>query len=288
MNLQHTGRQTGERIAEFEDLLDHHRDGIWWCHRSPLVKDDRATESSVMILIGTNNMSRRPESAKAKWESRLVCLLTAIWQILQCTVLTICTIPMDTRLHLAATRRLNERTVNLNNIVRNLASCNAEILVLMVLEYELRALSQTRFTVNAVHFNTTEGQAWMTREFQERLDELEVELLDTGVLSADAAADVRAISTFIHPSLETRLRSVPAVSQTVRSSRDPEARSDEIERLGESPARRTMHPRRRLGPVNQIDAPGPSHAGAPARRAERHIGRGPLMWTRPRPSPWHV
>ena len=71
----------------------------------------------------------------------------------------------------------------------------------------------------------------------------------------------------------------------MRSSRDSEARSDVMKRLGESPARKTIHPRRRLGPVNQVDAPGPSHAGAPAPRAERHIDRGSSMWTRPRPSP---
>ena len=112
--------------------------------------------------------------------------------------------------------------------------------------------------------------------FQEQLDKLEIELSDTG-----------AISTFLPPSLKTPLGSVPAVSQTGRSSRDPEARSDVMERLGESPVRRTIHPRRSLGPVTQVDAAGPSYAGAAAPSAERHIDRG-LMWTRPRPSPCHV
>ena len=82
----------------------------------------------------------------------------------------------------------------------------------------------------------------MSRLFQELLDELERELFDIGVLSVDTAADVRVISTFVPPSLETCLRSIPAVSQTVRSSRKSKARSDVMERLGESPARRTKLP----------------------------------------------
>ena len=162
--------------------------------------------------------------------------------------------------------------------IRNLASRNAGKLVLMDLEYELRSLGQPRFTVDGIHFDTIEGQAWMSRVFQERLDELEFDLTDTGVLSVDAAADVRVISTpFVAPSLETRLGSVVAVSQTGRSSRNPETRSDAMEQLDESPARRPV----------QFDAPSPSHAGAP-HRAECLIDRRSLMWTRPRSSPWYV
>ena len=163
---------------------------------------------SGMILIGTNNVSRGPDLEKARWENILVCMLTAIWQKFRCTVLTICTIPICTRLHLAATRRQNERTVAWKIIVRNLVSCNAERLVLMDQEYELRALDQFRFNVDGIHFDTVEGQAWMMRVFQERLDKLEIELSDTGLLSVDGAAHEQTITTFVSPSLETRLGSV--------------------------------------------------------------------------------
>ena len=61
----------------------------------------------------------------------------------------------------------------------------------------------------------------------------------------------------------------------MRSSCDPDARSVAMKRLAESSVRRTTHPRRRLGQVNQVDAPGPS-------QAVRHIDRRFLMWTRPR------
>ena len=49
----------------------------------------------------------------------------------------------------------------------------------------------------------------MSRNFQERLDELEVELFDTGVLRREETAN---------DNLETRLGSVPAVPQGPQSS----------------------------------------------------------------------
>ena len=91
----------------------------------------------------------------------------------------------------------------------------------------------------------------MNRVFQERVDEIEVELFDTGALRTELATDVQAISTFVPPNLETRMRSSPAVPQVMQSSSEQEQSSDVLDRLGEAPARRTVHPRRRLGPVNQ-------------------------------------
>ena len=87
-------------------------------------------------------------------------------------------------------RRHNERVVRWNNIVRNLASCEAGRMILMDLEHELRALDQARFTTDDMQFDSIEGQGWMNRVFQERLDELEVELFDTGALRTVEATNV--------------------------------------------------------------------------------------------------
>ena len=116
----------------------------------------------------------------------MVCLLTAIWQKFHCTVLIICTILMGTRLHLAATRRQNERTVRWNNTVCNLPSRNPGRLVLMDLEYELRAQDQPRFTVDGIHIDTIEGQAYMNSVLQERLNELEIDWSDRGETGNEA------------------------------------------------------------------------------------------------------
>ena len=73
--------------------------------------------------------------------------------------------------------------------MRNLARHNAGRNVLMDLEPELRAMIQARLTTDGIHFDSIERRGWMTRVFQERLDELEVELFDTGVLRVEEATN---------------------------------------------------------------------------------------------------
>ena len=76
------------------------------------------------------------------------------------------------------------------------------------IEHEVRAMDQARQTIDSI-----EGQAEssnrvfqeLNRVFQERLDEMEVKLFDTGVLKKDETTNEPAISTFVPPNLETRL-----------------------------------------------------------------------------------
>ena len=52
---------------------------------------------NVMILVGTNDISRGSDEQEALWESMMVCLFTNLWQKFSCAVLTVCTVPMNTR-----------------------------------------------------------------------------------------------------------------------------------------------------------------------------------------------
>ena len=209
---------------------------------------------NVMILVGTNDISRGSDEQEALWESMMVCLFTTLSQKFNCAVLTVCTVPMNTRSLTASGRRHNEGVVRWNNILRNLASRNAGRMILMDIEHELRAMDQARLTTDGIHFDSIEGQAWLNRVFQERLDELEAELFDTGVLKKEGTVSDAVITTFVPPSLETRLGTVPAVTNyRQQSSSEPGRRTDVQDRLGEAPMRRTIHPRRRIGPVNPIE-----------------------------------
>ena len=253
----------------------------------------------MMILVGTNDISRGSDEQEALWESMMVCLFTTLWQKFNCAVLTVCTVPMNTRSLTASGRRHNEGVVRWNNILRNLASRNAGRMILMDIEQELRAMDQARLTTDGIHFGSIEGQAWLNRVFQERLDELEAELFDTGVLKEEGTVSDAVITTFVPPSLETRLGTVPAVTNyRQQSSSEPGQRTDVQDRLGEAPVRRTIHPRRRIGSVNPIEeTAGTSRSDTRSdtrsettstSREERRPGRGSLMWSRPIPSPWHV
>ena len=81
-------------------------------------------------------------------------------------------------------------------------------MILMDLEHELRALDQARFTTYGINFNSIEGQAWIDSVLQDKLDKMEVELIDTGALRTEEATNMQAISNFVPPKLETRLGSV--------------------------------------------------------------------------------
>ena len=165
---------------------------------------------NVMILVGTNDISRGSDEQEALWESMMVCLFTTLWQKFNCAVLTVCTVPMNTRSLTASGRRHNEGVVRWNNILRNLASRNSR----------------------------------------------------------------------------------------QQSSSEPGQRTDVQDRLGEAPMRRTIHPRRRIGPVDPIEeTAGTSRSDTRSdtrsettsnSREERRPSRGSLMWSRPIRSPWHV
>ena len=92
------------------------------------------------ILIGTNNISRSSDEEEALWESMMVCWFTTLWQKFNCAVLTVGTVPMNTRTLTGTRRRHNEGVIRWNNILRNLASQNAGRMILIDFEHELRAM----------------------------------------------------------------------------------------------------------------------------------------------------
>ena len=55
-------------------------------------------------------------------------------------------------------------------------------MIFVDIEHKLRAMDQARLTTVGIHFDSIDGQTWLNRVFQERLDEMEVELFDTVVL----------------------------------------------------------------------------------------------------------
>ena len=189
------------------------------------------TIPNVMILVGTNNISRSSDEEAALWESMMVCLFSTLWQRFNYAVLNVCTVAMSTKMLTATGRRHNEGAIRWNNILRNLAGRNSGRMILMDFEHELRAMDQARLTTDGIHFDSIEGQAWLNKVFQERLDESEVELFDTEVLKKEETSNKPTISTFfVPPNLETRLGTVPAVTTySPQSSSEPGQKTDNSE-----------------------------------------------------------
>ena len=55
-------------------------------------------------------------------------------------------------------------------------------MIFVDIEHKLRAMNQARLTTDGIHFDSIDGQTWLNRVFQERLDEMEVLFFDTVVL----------------------------------------------------------------------------------------------------------
>ena len=67
----------------------------------------------MMILVGTNNISRSLDEEEALWESMMVCLFTTLWQKFNCAVLTVCTVSTNARNREKAQRRSSQMEENL-------------------------------------------------------------------------------------------------------------------------------------------------------------------------------
>ena len=81
---------------------------------------------------------------------------------------------------------------------------------IFVIVMELRAMDQGRLTTDGIHFDSFEGQAWLNRVFQKRLDEMEVKLFDTGVLKKEETTNEPAISNLCAPSLRNTFGNGPS------------------------------------------------------------------------------
>ena len=112
-------------LSNLGTLMGHHGDGLWRRDDSPIISDGELMNPgkipNVMILVGTNDISRGSDEQEALWESMMVCLFTTLWQKFSCAVLTVCTVPMNTRSLTASGRRHTEGVMRWNNILRNLA-----------------------------------------------------------------------------------------------------------------------------------------------------------------------
>ena len=84
----------------------------------------------VTIMMGTTNASRNSEAEECRWEAMLACLLTAVWQKIQCAVLSVCTLPKIAKTQQASARRHNGRVIRWKNIICSLARRNAGRLIL--------------------------------------------------------------------------------------------------------------------------------------------------------------
>ena len=257
---------------------------------------------TLVIMLGTNDVSRAPVTPECKWEPLLVCLLNELKEKYMPRFVVLCTIPQNPLVGTTVADFMNGNVTRWNEMIRNLVRSNPGELRLLDLENTLRMIDHIALTRDGIHFNTQRGRHWMNDVFQTQLREMEQESRATSSLARTSSTTGGSrIRASVPESLVNRLG--PLAMETAVAT--PTAPSSNVrERLGTAPPPRTQPLESRLGrsvvqnrnnsqTVSRRNDPpataSPASAAGPSTSAVPAEGVEPgslLLWNRSDPSHW--
>ena len=199
---------------------------------------------TLVIMLGTNDVSRAPVTPEGKWEPLLVCLLNELKEKYRPRLVVLCTIPQNPEVGTPVADFMNGNVTRWNEMTRSLVRSNLSELRLMDLENMLRMIDHLTLTRGGIHFNTQQGRRWINDVFQTQLREREQELRTTSSLARTSSTGGGRVRGNVPESLSNRLG--PLAMQTGAAA--PVAPSSDVrERLGTAPPPRTQPLESRLG-----------------------------------------
>ena len=256
---------------------------------------------TLVIMLGTNDVSRAPVTPESKWEPLLVCLLNELKEKYRPRFVVLCTIPQNPLVGTTVADFMNGNVTRWNEMIRNLVRNNPGELRLLDLENTLRMIDHIALTRDGIHFNTQRGRHWVNDVFQTQLREVEQESRATSSLARTSSTGRSRIRASVPESLVNRLG--PLAMETAVAT--PIAPSSNVrERLGTAPPPRTQPLESRLGrsvvqnrnnsqtvsrrndppaTANPASAAGPSTSAVPVEGVEPG---SLLLWNRSDPSHW--
>ena len=256
---------------------------------------------TLVIMLGTNDVSRAPVTPESKWEPLLVCLLNELKQKYRPRLVVLCTIPQNPMVGTLVADFMNGNVTRWNEMTRSLVRNNPGELRILDLENMLRMIDHIALIRDGIHFNTQQGRHWINDVFQTQLREAKQELRATSSLAWTSSTGGGRIGGSVPESLVNRLG--PLATETTTAA--PIAPSSNVrERLGTAPPPRAQPLESRLGRsvdqnrnnsqiVSRRNEPpatakpastaGPSTSAVPAEGVEPG---SVLLWNRPDPSHW--
>ena len=257
---------------------------------------------TLIVMLGTNDVSRAPVTPESKWEPLLVCLLNELKEKYRPKLVILCTIPPNPLVGTIVADFMNGNVTRWNEMTRSLVRNNPGELRLLDLENMLRMIDHIALTRDGVHFNTQRGRHWINDVFQTQLREAEQESRATGPLARTSSTGGSRIRTTVPESLVNRLG--PLATETVAAATVTPS-SNVRDRLGTAPPPRPQSIGSRLGrsveqnnrnnsqtasrrndppaTTNPASIAGPSTSTVPAEGIESGSG---LLWNRSDPSHW--
>ena len=256
---------------------------------------------TLVIMLGTNDVSRAPVTPESKWEPLLVCLLNELKEKFRPRFVVLCTIPQNPLVGTTVADFMNGNVTRWNEMIRDLVRNNPGELRLLDLENTLRMIDHIALTRDGIHFNTQRGRHWVNDVFQTQLRQVEQESRANSSLARTSSTGGSRIRASVPESLVNRLG--PLAMETDVAA--PIASSSNVrERLGTAPPPRTQPLESRLGrsvvqnrnnsqtvsrrndppaTANPASAVGPSASAMPAEGVEPG---SLLLWNQSDPSHW--
>ena len=160
---------------------------------------------TLVIMLGTNDVSRAPVTPEGKCEPLLVCLLNELKEKYRPRLVVLCTIPQNPEMGTPVADFMNGNVTRWNEMTRGLVRSNPSELRLINLENMLRMIDHLTLTRDGIHFNTHEGRRWINDVFQMQLKEMEQELRTTGSLARTSSTGGGRVRGNVPESLANRL-----------------------------------------------------------------------------------
>ena len=134
---------------------------------------------TVTLMIGTNDVSRREARKITRLHDKMSCLLEELRIQMDPILLTVCTVPYNMMFDQHALE-MNEKVRNLNKVIRDIHRKSVLPVRLLDVAERMEKKGFPEDTSNdGIHFDRPRGAEWLNDVFQEHINTLEADLLET-------------------------------------------------------------------------------------------------------------
>ena len=143
---------------------------------------------TLVIMLGTNDVSRVHVTPEGKWETLLVCLLNELKEKYRPQLVVLCTIPQNPEVGTPVADFMKGNVTEWNDMTRSLVRSNPSELRLMDLENTLRVADHLTLTRYGIQLDTQQGRRWINDVFQTKIEEMKQERRTTGSLARTSSS----------------------------------------------------------------------------------------------------
>ena len=134
---------------------------------------------TVTLMVGTNDVSRGEARKITRLHDKVSCLLEELRIQMDPILLTVCTVPYNMMFNQHALE-MNEKVRNLNKVIRDIHRKSVLPVRLLDVAERMEKEGFPEDTSNdGIHFDRPRGAEWLNDVFQEHINALEADLLET-------------------------------------------------------------------------------------------------------------